>query len=89
MIKLSYGVSMYQTVSEGQCDLFGHLSLTLAALRLACNLLLLFNRLLSAVWRWEGHMSHLLTISECDSIGEKMNLCTFSSDRGLTSGHDA
>lgn len=59
MIKLSYGVSMYQTVSEGKCDVFGHLSLTLAALRLAGNLLLLFNRFLSAVWRWEGHMSHL------------------------------
>lgn len=32
------------------------------------NLLLLFSQLFSSDWRWEGHMSNLLTISNCDNI---------------------
>lgn len=46
---------------------------------LAFNQLLLSNQLISTVWKWEGHMSNLVTISNSDNIVNKQAcLYTFS-----------
>lgn len=46
----------------------------LAGTPLACNAMLLFNYLLSAVQKCEGHLSHLLTITNCDSFEIKLTM---------------
>lgn len=40
----------------------------LAGMTLACNFMLLFNHLFSAVQRQEGHISDLPTIINCDNV---------------------